>query len=60
MFKTIKGVVTYNFQLYPCRIGTAGYVYDKVSNTILGDGRLTPGPDSADQTPWNPEVDINI
>lgn len=41
----------YLFDLYPCRIGAAGYVYDKVSDTILGDGSLTPGPDSVNQTP---------
>lgn len=38
--------------LYPCRIDTGGYVYDKISKTVFGDGSWVPGPDSTNQTPW--------
>ena len=33
------------FDLTPCRIGDAGYLYDNIRNRVLGDGSLTPGPD---------------
>ena len=46
-----KDLTTLLFDLYPCRIGNAGYVYDKISDTILGDGSLTPGPDSTKPKP---------
>ena len=33
------------FDLTPCRIGNAGYIYDSINNRLLGDGRFVPGPD---------------